>query len=159
MFKTLLVSFIFFFTVTTSAQVVRLSQPVTSDDKTETFGTVLDSSLEQVNLATLLSNPDKYVETPFALRTEIAKVCQKKGCFFIAKEAHLSIRVAFKDYGFFVPSDSYNKVVTLNGLLVKKQLSQKQADHFNQDLKSENALLKAGKTFEIVAAAVQIPKA
>lgn len=140
------------------ADTIRLSEPVVQTDKTETFGSEVNTRLPEVTLATLTSNPDTYLEQPFLLKTRVAKVCQKKGCFFIAQQGNDIIRVSFKDYGFFIPTDSSDKTVTLTGQLVKKMMSEAQAAHFRQDINDENTSLKAGEVYEIVADSVRIPK-
>ena len=137
--------------------VVRLSEPVTKDSTSETFGIPLNTSLDTIELSELMSNTDGYKERPFLLKTKISKVCQKKGCFFIAQQDETVVRVSFKDYGFFIPSDSSGKTVMLTGQLHKKEISKAQATHFAQDLKTENSPIKAGVVYEIVATSVKIP--
>jgi hypothetical protein len=138
---------------------IRLSEAVVSDDVSETFGETLIADLDKVSLSELAVNGEKYLDKPFALETRISKVCQKKGCFFIAQEGKHTLRVAFKDYSFFVPTDSSNKIVTLNGSLIKKTMNEKQAAHFNSDLADGSNKLTAGVVYEIVASGVRIPKA
>jgi len=140
-----------------SAQTLRLSEPVVSDASSETFGASLDTSTPRATLNELLSSPSKYTENPFLLTTKIAKVCQKKGCFFIAQENNHTVRVSFLDYGFFLPTDSSGKTVTLTGTLVERNMSKEQAAHFKADLASETELIKAGKVYEIVANSVKVP--
>nr|WP_241664432.1 DUF4920 domain-containing protein [Ningiella ruwaisensis] len=152
---------------------IRLSEPVETSKDAEIFGATLDETLPVVNLKQLSESPSNYVDKAFMLKTKISKVCQKKGCFFIAQEGDKTIRVAFKDYAFFIPTDSANKLVTLNGTLVKKELSEAQAAHFNQDLQaqtinekasnpevnSDDAVtpLSAGVVYEILASSIRIP--
>lgn len=145
--------------VAAQAETVRLSEPVAETETTETFGSQLDESLPEVSMAILTANPQNYVDQPFQLTTRVAKVCQKKGCFFIAQEGDDILRVSFRDYGFFIPTDSAQKSVTLAGQLSKKTLSEEQAAHFTQDLNDKNTQLKAGEVYEIVADSIRIPKA
>lgn len=144
-------------------QEIRLSQPVVSDEVSETFGQALDLALPNFSLAELSVNSDKYLDKDFIVETRIAKVCQKKGCFFIAQEGQHHLRVAFKDYGFFVPSGSSGKTVTIEGRLIQRELSEKQAAHFQSDLKADpqvaSQTVKPGVVYEIVASGVKIPKA
>lgn len=140
-----------------TAETIRLSEPVSQTAKTETFGAVPASNLPVVSLAQLLTEPENFQNKAFQLETEILKVCQKKGCFFIAREAQHTVRVAFRDYGFFVPTDSNGKRISLTGELVQKERSEKQAAHFNKDLKAGNTF-KAGMIYEIVADSVTLPK-
>ncbi len=139
--------------------VLRLSEPVTKDAQTETFGAELDQTLQKVTLNELLSKSDAYVGKAFQVDTKVAKVCQKKGCFFIAQQGDDVIRVAFRDYGFFVPTDSAGKTVTLAGELIKKEMTTEQVEHFNKDMQGGSDAVKAGVVYEILANSVRIPRA
>ncbi len=139
-------------------ETLRLSDPVATDAHTETFGEVLPASLPDVTLSDLAKSPDDFRNSMFQITTRIAKVCQKKGCFFIAQEDDTVMRVAFKDYGFFIPTDASGKTVTLAGELVQVERTKLQADHFNSDLAGNGAGLQAGKAYEIIASSVRIPK-
>jgi hypothetical protein len=152
----ILIGFIFTFSV--SAEVMRLSKPVAQDAKTETFGAVLDTSLPRLNMQDLVIDSSVHLAKPFQVEARIAKVCQKKGCFFIAQQDQHILRVSFRDYGFFIPTDSSGKTVILAGELIQKEMSLEEAAHFKADLKSETDLLKPGVVYEIVADSVRIPR-
>ena len=140
-----------------SAQTISLSEPVAKDATSETYGKVLDAELKEVSMSDLVTHSQQYVNQPFQLETRIAKVCQKKGCFFIAQQNEHIIRVSFKDYGFFIPTDSSGKTVRLNGALIQKEISEEQAAHFNSDLQVATGDIKHGVVYEIVATSVKIP--
>ena len=140
------------------ADTLRLSDPVVADADSETFGAVLPTSLPDVKLSDLAKSPDDFHNTRFQVTTRIAKVCQKKGCFFIAQDDDALMRVAFKDYGFFIPTDASGKTVTLAGELVQVDRTEAQAEHFNSDLATDGSALHAGKVYEIVASSIRIPK-
>lgn len=140
-----------------STETLRLSEPVASDSKSETFGSIIDTSLPLMSLQEAFNNSEQYLGKKININTRIAKVCQKKGCFFIAQEDKLALRVSFKDYSFFVPTDSSNKNVTLMGKVVKIERSQADAKHFNQDLRSNTQEIPSGVVYEIIAEGVKIP--
>lgn len=142
----------------THADVLRLSDPVASDEMSETFGTPLNEQLPRMRLGELVARADSLVGQDVLVDTRIGKVCQKKGCFFIATEGNLAIRVSFRDYGFFVPTDSGGKEVTLAGQLVRRELSPEKAAHFNEDIRDGQPTLSSGEVYEIVADAVRITK-
>lgn len=152
----ILIGFIFTFSV--SAAVVRLSEPVAQDDDTETFGVILDKSLPSLSMQDLVIDSSTHLTKPFQVEARIAKVCQKKGCFFIAQQDQHILRVSFRDYGFFIPTDSSGKTVTLAGELVQKDVSPEQAAHFKADLGSDTEMVKSGVIYEIVADSVRIPR-
>jgi hypothetical protein len=151
----ILIGFIFTFNI--CAEVVRLSEPVAQDDKTETFGVILDASLPKLSMEELAIDSSSHLTKPFQVEARIAKVCQKKGCFFIAQQDQHILRVSFRDYGFFIPTDTSGKTVTLAGELIQKDISPEQAAHFKADLKSDTELVKPGVVYEIVADSVRIP--
>lgn len=138
-------------------QTVRLSEPVSADSTSETFGAPLDVNEAKIGLTELINNAPTHLNQSFRVETKIAKVCQKKGCFFIAQENDTVVRVSFKDYGFFIPSDSSGKTVELNAELIQKEITPAQAEHFAEDLKTQNSPVKAGVTYELVASSVKIP--
>ena len=153
-----------------ASKVIRLSEPVVNDENSETFGEVIDAGLQKVTLARLSKEPSLHMDKNFIVQTKIAKVCQKKGCFFIAQDGDTIIRVSFKDYGFFIPTDTAGRTVTLAGQLVEKQMSEEQAAHFQSDLVGKESggaesvqadklvnTMQAGKVYEIVASGVRIP--
>ena len=154
--KLLLTITLVVFSALSFADTIRLSEPVAQDEFSETFGQPLDKTLPVAKLANLLAGEGS--SEKFQLTTRVSKVCKKKGCFFIAQEGEHTVRVAFRDYSFFIPTDSNGKIVTLAGEMIKKQVTQKQAEHFSKDL-GEDAAVKAGVVYEIVADSVQIPKA
>lgn len=139
-------------------KVIKLSQPVVSDALTDTYGAALNESLPSVTLTSLIESPNTYLGDDFLLSTQVSKVCQKKGCFFVAQEGEHIVRVSFLDYAFFLPTDIAYKNVTLNGVLIEKEMSEKQLKHFKKDLDTQNSGLKTGKVYEIVASSVRVPK-
>ena len=151
------------FSATVNAEVIRLSEPVESDQLTETFGSPINEALPVFSLSEIVGDAENVVGQNVLIQTRIGKVCQKKGCFFLATEGALAIRVSFSDYSFFVPTNSGGKAVTLAGQLIQKELSGEEAAHFNADLQDggqdDGSRLSAGRVYEIVADAVRIPLA
>ena len=140
------------------AEVIRLSESVASDAVSETFGGVWDTTNPRLTLSDALSKADELVGKPIVVSTMIGRVCQKKGCFFIAQSGKDAIRVSFRDYGFFIPTDAAGKEVELAGELVRTAVSVEQAAHFTADAKGPDGLFKSGDVFEIVANGVRIPR-
>jgi len=138
------------------ADVTRLSDPVAVTADAEIFGAPLDENAKPMSLAALLDSPDEYVDTAVRVEARISQVCQKKGCFMIATSGDKAVRISFRDYAFFVPTDTGGKTVTLTGTVVERVLSEEQAAHFRQDAGSDT--IQAGTVYEIVADAVSIPK-
>lgn len=140
------------------AVVIRLSEPVQETETHETFGAEMAEDLDSITLSALLENHADYEGSSVAVETRVSQVCQKKGCFFIAQDGPATVRVTFKDYSFFVPTDISGRRVTLVGELKRVELSEEQAAHFEEDLQSAGAKVAPGPQFEIVATAVRVPK-
>lgn len=122
------------FAVCADQEVIRLSEPVEVTESYEAFGSKVPSSGDELSLAELIADNEKYHDSEVLLSTRIAKVCQKKGCFFIAQEGAESVRITFANYGFFIPTDSGGKRVLLAGIFTREPVSQQKAEHFAKDL-------------------------
>ena len=139
-----------------SGKLVRLSEPVAVTEHYESFGGLVPDSPSPVSLATALGSDDQLGKET-VISTNIAKVCQKKGCFFIAREGEAVARVTFKDYGFFIPTDSRGKQVTLLGTVGRETLTPEQQAHAAADL-GEKAGDMAPLEYNIVASAIRVPR-
>lgn len=68
------------------------------------------------------------------LEGEITEVCQAKGCWM---KVNLSngeeVFVRFKDYGFFVPTNSADKKVIMNGVAFIEEMSVEDQRHYAED--------------------------
>jgi len=139
-------------------EVIRLSEPVEATDAYEIYGAAMPEHQQPIPLATLLDNPDDYCDKSVVVVARVSEVCQKKGCFFIAKDGAATVRVSFKDYGFFMPTDIGGRRVTLVGELTRHNVSAEQAAHLKEDLGSDDAAVSEGLQYEIVATAVRVPR-
>ncbi|MGB5290707.1 MAG: DUF4920 domain-containing protein [Lysobacterales bacterium] len=138
--------------------VLRLSEPVEVTATHEVFGSALPETGKTLSLSDLMADNEKYLDQEVLVETRIAKVCQKKGCFFVATEGAATARVTFKDYGFFIPTDSGGKDVVLLGTFSRKSVSKEQAEHYAADLGEKAAPLPEKFEYSIVASAVKIPR-
>lgn len=87
------------------------------------------------------------------------QICQKKGCFFVAQDQNYMVRVTFKDYGFFIPTDSQGKEVVLIGDFSVKTLSDEQARHYAEDSGNDpGAVSGEQKEYSVVATSIVVPK-
>ena len=140
------------------AEVIRLSEPVLVTDTHEVFGSPLPDAGDTVAIADLVENSEAWEGKDVLVETRIAKVCQKKGCFFVAQHEADTVRVTFKDYSFFIPSDSGGKTVTLAGTFSRKAVSKEEAEHYAEDLGEEAPEQVPEFQYAIVATGVSIPK-
>jgi hypothetical protein len=77
----------------------------------------------------------------------VASVCQVKGCWMTVNLADgQTMRVMFKDYGFFVPKDIAGKTVVFEGEAQKKVVPVEHLKHYAQDAgKSKEEIAKITK--------------
>lgn len=138
-------------------KVIKLSEPVRVTDNFEIYGANVEEYEKPKSLTEVLTDDEK--SSTVVVNTSIAEVCEKKGCFFIAQEGDYSARITFKDYGFFVPTDSEGKEVTIIGELSKKVLSEEKAKHYAEDAgKSSDNIEGEQIEYSIVASTVIIQK-
>lgn len=142
----------------TVAETVRLSKPVEISDTYEVFGAPMARKGQGMRLKEVVAREDELAGQEVRVTTRVAKVCQKKGCFFIATDGAASARVTFADYGFFIPTDSGDKHVTLVGTFSRQPLAPAQAAHYAEDLGETPPATPPEFEYAIVATSVLIPK-
>jgi len=69
------------------------------------------------------------------LKGTIEKTCKMKGCWMtVVTNEGETMRVSFKDYGFFVPQEGMEgKEVIFEGMAKKKVMSEQELKHYAQD--------------------------
>ena len=68
------------------------------------------------------------------MKGTIMEVCQAKGCWMkVNLSDEKEVFVKFKDYGFFVPTDSQGKEVIMNGLAFIEEMSVEDQRHYAMD--------------------------
>jgi hypothetical protein len=124
----------------TSCACAKIAKP-TNDDQNElstpapleTYGEKLGAS-ELVPLADALNNPANYSQRPIKVRGHVRRACSAKGCWMeLAQDQSPTApacRVTFKDYGFFVPTDSAGAEATIEGQLSVKRVRAAQVKHY-----------------------------
>ena len=140
------------------SEVKRLSEPVEVTATHEVFGSALPQTGTPLSLGELMEDDTVYLDKEVLVSTRIAKVCQKKGCFFVAQEGASMAHVTFKDYGFFIPTDSGGKDVVLLGTFSRKSVSKKEAEHYAADLGETTVAAAEQFEYSIVATAIKIPR-
>ena len=84
-----------------------------------------------VDLAHALRAVDAYADTTVILEGAVTKVCHVKGCWMelVPEGADRGIRVTFKNYAFFVPTDSQGLAARIEGVFEQNVFSKRDADH------------------------------
>lgn len=94
-----------------------------TNSKSETFGDAItvDSAITIEEMKTLMGDKK---ELAVKVTAPVDAVCQKKGCWMELKAADgTTMRVTFKDYGFFVPKDCSGKTATVLGMAKVEETS------------------------------------
>jgi wobble nucleotide-excising tRNase len=108
--------------------------------KYDSFGKKIKSK-GSINASQLVKN-EPNTQT-VKVEGEVESVCQMAGCWMkIKTEDGKTMRVTFKDYGFFVPKDIAGKKVIFEGVASVKTTSVADLKHYAED---------AGKTKEEIA--------
>ena len=127
-------------------------------DRYEAFGAEITET-GAVDLETLQKELTTKDSVSTKLVAEIEDVCQMKGCWMTLKTADgSSVRVTFKDYGFFVPKDARGRQVILEGIATSQQLDQETAEHYAEDAGKELPADADLRELSIVASGVLIKK-
>ena len=85
----------------------------------------------EVELAAALRSIAAYSDRTVTVEGRVNRVCQMKGCWMelVPAGADRGIRVTFKDYAFFVPTDSRGAAARLEGMFEQNVFSKADADH------------------------------
>jgi hypothetical protein len=128
-----------------------------------TRGAPISKDAKAIPLATVLENPASYTKDTVVVEGVIAASCTRQGCWMqlapSEEKAAQSVRVTFKDYGFFIPLQAKGMKARAEGVAVVKTLTKEDADH----LEEEGAKLtrqKDGTALEVsfVANGVELTK-
>ena len=129
--------------------------------KYDSFGTKIKPK-EALPVVDLVGN-SKVENTNVKVEGEVESVCQAAGCWMKIKLADgKTMRVTFKDYGFFVPKDILGRKVIFEGTPSIKTTSVAELKHYAEDAgksKEEIAKINEPKTeLSFVANGVLVPK-
>jgi len=113
------------------AAVVTLAIPNTASAQDAIARGATIGSSQVVDLSQALREVDQYADQTVIVEGAVTKVCQMKGCWMelVPEDADRGIRVTFKDYAFFVPTDSTGYNARLEGAFVRNIFSKADADH------------------------------
>jgi len=140
-------------------EAISLSDPVESTEQYEIYGSDFEASGTPLDLENLISKSDAYKDQQVVTRGQIKQVCQKKGCFFILADGQHEARITFKDYSFFIPTNTAGKKVVLKGMFNVKKLSEEKAKHYAEDAGEDSKKITGlQEEYSLVATSVKIWK-
>lgn len=88
-----------------------------------------------VTVSAAMEDTAKFGQTVL-VRGTITDVCMKKGCWLVVTDNAGTMRVTFKDYGFFVPKDSHERTVYLQGVVKREVIEEDVAKHYAEESKN-----------------------
>ena len=141
------------------------SQPASAPASSDASGLIKRGAdftvADETALAMVIGEPTKFVDETVKVRGKVQRACTKKGCWMELRldGVEQGVRVRFKDYGFFVPTDSAGCDAVVEGQIVVSTLAEADAKH----LEGEGAKIQRndkGEAVEIglVATAVELKR-
>ena len=114
----------------------------------------------KVALADLVKDPAAWSGKTVRTEGTISAVCQEKGCWMVLKSGDQSVRVTFKDYGFFVPKDSAGATAVMEGVFNVKTIPEATARHYAEETKGgkPDAIKGDQKELSLVASGVEMAR-
>jgi hypothetical protein len=85
----------------------------------------------------VLANPEQFQGRPLVVDGHVRRACSRRGCWMELAEAAdpklPGCRVTFKDYGFFVPTDSAGASARVEAKLELATLNAASVDHMERE--------------------------
>lgn len=117
------------------------------------------SGRKPMPVADLLKSAASLDGKTVAVEGRVRKACERRGCWMELADDDKSpgVRVTFKDYAFFVPTDSAGSSATVEGVVKVAELSEERAKHYE----SEGAMVPRGehgkpREVQLVATGVEL---
>lgn len=122
--------------VASAGLLLLISQGVSAD---QNFGKGADMSAH-VDIPTVLSSPEKYLNRDITVKGAIVKVCRKRGCWveLAGDKKYQSLVVKVRDGEMVFPLDAMGKDAYATGKLVKVSMNLKQARNYLAHRAEEN---------------------
>jgi hypothetical protein len=118
-----------------SPSVVSQTQVAPKDGYRRYGAPITDTQL--VELASVLQAPERYTNKTVLVSGEVRRACTRKGCWMELSDAPdksaPSCRVTFKDYGFFVPTNSAGAHARVQGVVELATLPVSHVEHMESE--------------------------
>jgi hypothetical protein len=104
-------------------------------DEVVRSGAAITEGAESIPVAKVLENPAAYAEKPVVVEGLIVASCANKGCWMqlAPAEGEASVRITFKDYGFFIPLTARGMKARAEGVTLVRTLAKSDADHLEEE--------------------------
>jgi hypothetical protein len=104
--------------------------------RVERFGAAVSASAGEP-VAQILRSPERYESKDVVVTGYVRRACSRKGCWMeLAERADAKLpgcRVTFKDYGFFVPTDSAGSRARVQAALAVTNVPARSVEHLEQE--------------------------
>jgi hypothetical protein len=127
---------------------------------TQRFGGAITSGRE-ATLTQLLQTPEQFKDTDVITGGTVRRACSRKGCWMeLAHGEGPGCRVTFKDYGFFVPTDSAGARARVQGRLETASVPAARVRHLEAEGAQFASKSPDGSATEVtlIASAVELTK-
>ncbi|HEX9619077.1 MAG TPA: DUF4920 domain-containing protein [Polyangiaceae bacterium] len=110
----------------------------------------------------VLSDPDRFAGRRVVVEGHVRRACSRRGCWMELAQSPNSdspaCRVTFKDYGFFVPTDSAGAHAKVQGSVRLRTVSAARVQHLSEEGAKFRDVQPDGsaKELELVATAVEL---
>jgi hypothetical protein len=123
------------------------------------FGAPLGDS-PKVALADLVKDPAAWSGKTVKTEGVVSAVCQGSGCWMTLKSGDQSVRVTFKNYGFFVPIDSAGATAVMEGVFSVRTIPEATAKHYAEETPGgkPDAIKGDQKELSFVASGVELAR-
>lgn len=112
------------------------TQPAKPTDGVLRVGAPISSQRKE-RLVAVLQDPATFAGQTFVVEGNVRRACSRKGCWMeLAADATAdapSCRVTFKDYAFFVPTDSAGRIAKVEGTLELVKLKARHVEHLAEE--------------------------
>ncbi|MET1260091.1 DUF4920 domain-containing protein [Flagellimonas sp. DF-77] len=138
-----------------------MAQSSSDSNETAEFGTVFERDATAANGHLAYADIKGGTRLSTQLTGTVTSVCQAKGCWMeVALPNGETVMVKFKDYGFFVPTDSAGKEVLVNGMAFVEEMDVEEQRHYASDAGASKAdiakITTPKRTLRFEASGVQI---
>jgi hypothetical protein len=107
----------------------------TLEDGTRVFGREMTAQAEMTALAALTAQPGSFADRVVKTEGEIARVCERMGCWMElrADAASPAVRVPMAGHSFFLPMDVQGRRATVEGRVSVRPLSEGMKQHLREE--------------------------
>ena len=113
-----------------------VNSPAAAPATAKTFGAPISAGPE-LALVDVLANPERFRDQNITVEGHVRSACTRRGCWMeVAPSGDPKLpgcRVTFKDYGFFVPTDSAGAQAKVQGTLGVNKLPPERVAHLESE--------------------------